>query len=128
MADQYGAANVMENGSLRSITNIIAQMHIENNVNMQVLNENIGTITAKTQYLRSTLVVTHQQIVTVLAGQYNTAPENRQLSMCQHKHHYKQYHRMSFLRHHLQHMLQQQNQHMCQQWRLQYQRTSPPQK
>ena len=58
MTCYHGAANVIDDDSLGSITQSIAQMQMTNNVNVYVLNENISTITAGMRYLRSTLLAT----------------------------------------------------------------------
>ena len=74
MAGYHGAANVMDNDSLGSITQSIANMQMANNANVQVLNENISTITAETRDLRSTLAAAQQQIAALLASQRVAAP------------------------------------------------------
>ena len=48
----------MDNDSLGSITNSITQMQMANNANMQVLNENISTITVETRDLCSMIMAT----------------------------------------------------------------------
>ena len=45
-----------------------------NNANVQVLNENISTITAEARDLHSTLVTAQQQLASLLAGQRVAAP------------------------------------------------------
>ena len=65
MASYHGTANAMDDDSLGLITNSIAQMRMANNANMQVLNENISTITAETRNLRSTIIATQQQLAVV---------------------------------------------------------------
>ena len=48
MTGCHGVANVVDNDSLGSITNSIAQIQMANKANVQVLNENISTIDAET--------------------------------------------------------------------------------
>ena len=74
MAGYHGAANVVDNDSLGSITQSIANMQMANNVNVQVLNKNISTITAETRDLCSTLAAAQQQIAALLVSQRMAAP------------------------------------------------------
>ena len=74
MAGYHGAANVVDDDSLGSITQSIANMQMANNVNVQVLNKNISTITAETRDLCSTLAAAQQQIAALLVSQRMAAP------------------------------------------------------
>ena len=74
MADYHRAANVVDDDSLGSITQIIANMQMANNVNVQVLNKNISTIIAETRDLYSTLAAAQQQIAALLVSQRMAAP------------------------------------------------------
>ena len=56
------------------MTQSIAQIQLANNANVQVHNENISTITAKTRDLRSTLAAAQQQITSLLEGQRVAVP------------------------------------------------------
>ena len=74
MTGYHGAVNVMGNNSLGSSTQSIVQMQMANNANVQVLNENISTITAEMRDLCSTLVATPQQLASILSVQQVAAP------------------------------------------------------
>ena len=74
MVGYHGAANVVDNDSLGSITQSITNMQMAKNANVQVLNKNISTITAETRNLRSTLAAAQQQIAALLSGQRVAAP------------------------------------------------------
>ena len=74
MAGYHGTANAMDDNSLGSITQSISNTQIVNNANVQVLNENISTITAETRNLSSTLAAAQQQIAALLASQRVAAP------------------------------------------------------
>ena len=58
MVGYHGTAHVVDDNSLGSIPNRIAQMQMANNANVQVLNNNLSTINAETHDLRNTLLVT----------------------------------------------------------------------